>query len=227
MYAAGWLVLLSGCPKAPEPDLSAVPVQVDAEAEAAQAVAYEAIALDYARGDAPGALAGIAAFRQRWPSSPAEGLLVGWADALGRVGQPAPALDGVRWRHQVGGYSPVTLVVFFEPWCPHCQVEVPTLELLRRDYAERGLGMVGLTQLSRESTEADLTTFVERGFLGFPVGVEDGTLTEAYGVDGVPSLAIVRDGRIAWAGHPAFLSTQLVEAALSPEGLPVPREAIR
>lgn len=209
----------AAAPDAAVPDVA--PAMPDAEAVDA---AYQGVSIAYMRGDTQGALTAIREFRARWPVSPLDGIFADWQATLERVGRPAPALDGVRWRDASASYAdhPVTLVVFFEPWCPHCQADVPQIELVRRDFADRGLGVVGLTQLSRGSTEADLATFVERGFLGFPIGIEDGSMTEAYGVQGVPHVAFVRGGKIEWEGHPQLLTVDLFEALVSGQALPLP-----
>lgn len=230
MRGVGLLLLLLGCPKPVQPvppssPEAAVPVDAPAAPDpAAVEAAYQEVSVAYMRGDAAGALAAIRSFQARWPVSPLAGIFVDWEATLAGFGRPAPALAGVRWAGAPATYAdhPVTVVVFFEPWCPHCQADVPQIELVRRDFADRGLGVIGLTQLSRGSTDADLATFIERGFLQFPIGVEDGSMTEAWGVKGVPHVALVRGGRVEWEGHPELLTVDLFDALVAGQPLPLP-----
>jgi thiol-disulfide isomerase/thioredoxin len=181
------------------------------------------ITLRYARADGPGAIAAIDSFTTDFPASHALPVLADWRDALARFGRPAPSLDVTRWVGETGSFadSGATLLVFFEPWCPHCKADVPQVELLRREYAERGLGVIGLTALSSEATDADLTAFIADGDLRFPIGVEDGGVSEAYGVSGVPHAVFVRGGTLVWSGHPSLLSLELVSAVVGGAPLPI------
>ena len=228
-----WLVPLAlACPRPgsppltlpPPPEVRAPPPPPSAE----ETALFDAITTDYMRGDTSGALEEIRAFEAKFPHSVAKPMLADWGVSLALVGRPAPPLSGVRWFATAGDYADqaVTLVAFFEPWCPHCQVELPQLELARRDFEGRGFGIIGLTQLSRGSTDADLAAFVEAGFLHFPIAVEDGTVTEAFGVTGVPFLVLVQNGRVVWAGHPELITLDLIEGLVGGAPLPLPREGL-
>ncbi len=110
----------------------------------------------------------------------------------------------------------LTLVVFFEAWCPHCQRELPTLPSWIERYGDRGLQVVGLTRLTRESTEEDVRALIAEHHLTFPIGHEDGAYTEALGVQGIPAAALIRDGEVVWRGHPAKLEDATFELLLPP-----------
>ncbi len=221
--------LALGCPRQgalpivlpPPPEVRAAPAPPSTE----ETALFDSITVDYMRGDAVGALEAIRAFEGRYPTSVALGMLADWKAGIELVGRQPPSLAGLRFFDQAGAYADnvVTLVAFFEPWCPHCQVELPQLELARRDLEASGFGIIGLTQLSRGSTDADLAAFVETGFLRFPIAVEDGSLTQAFGVTGVPFLMLVRDGRVVWAGHPELVTLDLIEGLVAGSPLPLPR----
>ncbi|MSQ00534.1 MAG: TlpA family protein disulfide reductase [Myxococcales bacterium] len=206
------------------PELRAPPPPPSAE----ETARFETITVDYMRGDAIGALEKIRAFDIEYPNSVGRGMLADWTAALALVGRSPPSLQGVRWFAAAGAYDEhrVTLVAFFEPWCPHCRVELPKLELARRDFEASGFGVIGLTRLSRGSTDADLAAMIEAGFLRFPIAIEDGTVTEDFGVTGVPFLVLVRDGLVAWAGHPELVTVDLIAGLLSAAALPFPREGL-
>ena len=117
--------------------------------------------------------------------------------------QPAKVADGG-----------LTLVVFFEAWCPHCQRELPKLPSWIERYGERGLQVVGLTRLTRDSTEEDVRAMIAEHALTFPIGHEDGGYSEALGVQGIPAAALIRDGEVVWRGHPAKLDDAKFELLL-------------
>ncbi len=223
------VLLLLGCPHVPAPppltqealDLLpdvAGPPKIPAEDQ------VSAIQVSVMRVDVPAAEAGIAQFARDWPTSPWRELVEGWGADLATIGKPAPPLEVTEWVGNPGAFTdhPLTMVVFFEPWCPHCQQEMPGLELLRRDYEPRGFGMIGVTAMTRGATDEQLTAFIEQGFLGFPIGKEDGSMTEAWGVVGVPHAVFVRNGRIVWSGNPSLLTLDLVDALVDEGPLPLP-----
>lgn len=230
MIAVWWLL---ACAPRPVPPVapSASPAEVAPPVEAAPAepppasaeeALFGRIAVAYASADAPGALALLAGFERQFPQSRAGSVLVDWKNALERMGKPAPSLDAVVWSGGPAASRAATLIVFFEPWCPHCRADVPQVELLRREYEPRGLSVVGVTAMSRGATEADLADFVTAGEVGFPIGREDGSVSEAYGVAGVPHIAFVREGVLVWSGHPSLLTLDLVGAITEGRPLPIP-----
>jgi thiol-disulfide isomerase/thioredoxin len=224
------LLALAACtPRMAPPPASPVSSQVGeaagGETESPEQALFGALTLAYARADAPEASRILSEFEATFPESSARSILRDWRDALGRMGRPAPPLEGVAWMGEVGALDqyPATILAFFEPWCPHCKNDVPQVELLRREYETRGLGVIGVTALSRGATEADLAAFVAAGDLHFPIAKEDGTLSEAYGVSGVPHLVFVREGTVVWAGHPSMVTLDLVGAIADGGPLPLPR----
>lgn len=222
MIGLWWILACAPRPVPPvAPPVAIVePELVAADAPTPESSLFGRIAIAYASADAPGALALVAEFEREFPQSRAGPVLAEWRAALERMGKPAPSLQSVTWPSAQGEVRAATLIVFFEPWCPHCRTDAPQVEVLRREYEPRGLGVVGITSMSRGSTEADLAEFVAAGELAFPIGREDGSVSEAYGVAGVPHIALVRDGLLVWSGHPSLLTLDLVGAIT--EGRPLP-----
>lgn len=107
-----------------------------------------------------------------------------------------------------------TLVVFWELWCPHCRREVPVLNATHKAFQDQGLRVVGLTRLTRSETEASVLEFVKDQGVGYPIAQENGDLTRAFNVAGIPAAALVKDGTIVWRGHPARLTDELLAALL-------------
>lgn len=107
-----------------------------------------------------------------------------------------------------------TLLVFFEEWCPHCKREVPLLQGKADTYGPQGLGVVGITQLTRKTPVAKMQKFLDGNSIAFPIAQDDGTMSEHYGVSGVPAAAMVKDGKIVWRGHPNRLNDAMLGATL-------------
>jgi thiol-disulfide isomerase/thioredoxin len=105
-----------------------------------------------------------------------------------------------------------TLVVFWEVWCPHCKREVPKMEETYQKYKDRGFQVVGLTKLTRNTTEEEAASFIKDNSVSYPMGKEKGDdLSKRFGVRGIPAAAVVQGGKIVWRGHPAKLSEQMIE----------------
>lgn len=109
-----------------------------------------------------------------------------------------------RWlAGEAAGDEAVTLVVFWEVWCPHCVRELPRL----RDLDELdGIEVVGLTRLTRDATEGQVAKFVAEHDIGYAIGRDTHGLFERFGFRGVPAAVAVRDGAVVWQGHPATLT---------------------
>ncbi len=130
---------------------------------------------------------------------------------LSIVGNVAPAIEAEHWfGGEAGQWGEVTLVVFFETWCPHCLREIPNVNALYRDtYRSRGLTVLGFTKVTRNSTEATVRDFVAEHGLVFPIAKEAGSsMSEAFAVTGIPAAAVIIRGEVVWRGHPGMLSSE-------------------
>lgn len=137
------------------------------------------------------------------------------AESLAVIGTEVDTFPDLEWIQGKRAENPkATLLVFFETWCPHCQREVPKLEGLHTALGERGLEVLGLSKLSRGTTQEDMAGFIKTHGLTYPIAVENGDASELFGVSGVPAAAIVQDGVVVWRGHPATLDTQMVDDLL-------------
>ncbi len=145
------------------------------------------------------------------------------------IGRDAAALDIDRWytpRTPALSDAPLTVLVFFESWCPHCQEELPKLPALACRWEPRGAQVVLLTKRTRGVTDADVQRdIVTHGLFGLAVGHErDGAMSTAYAVTGIPAAAVVKQGQVVWRGHPAELDDTAMGAWLgaSPSDAPCP-----
>jgi thiol-disulfide isomerase/thioredoxin len=83
---------------------------------------------------------------------------------------------------------------FFATWCPPCKEETPYINTLQRQYASRGLQVVGIDELE-SATQAE--GFRKQFHLVYPAVVDNGTLQAQYLINGLPvHVFIGRDGVI-------------------------------
>ena len=88
----------------------------------------------------------------------------------------------------------VVLLNFWATWCPPCRAEIPDLIKYQRDYARRGLQVIGVTYPPQKLGE--VRRFVQKAKVNYPVGLgtkktkllfstsEDLPLTIVIGPDG-------------------------------------------
>jgi len=113
----------------------------------------------------------------------------------------------------------VVLINFWASWCHECRPEMPALEQLHREFAGRGLAIVGIN--ARENAEA-IRRYAKEVGLSFPLILDpDGKINALYGVIGLPATFLIgRDGRAVafgigsrkWESAPA---RALIEALLA------------
>lgn len=122
----------------------------------------------------------------------------------------------------------VIILNFWASWCHECRLEMPALEELHRDYASRGLIVLGV---NLREAPAHVRRYAGELGLTFPLVLDaDGKINGLYGVVGLPVTFIVaRDGRaVAFAIGPREWSSPsaraLIQALLAePSGRPAPR----
>ena len=82
---------------------------------------------------------------------------------------------------------------------------------LERDYAARGLSVLGLTSEARDRTDA----WVEAREIAFAYGFESGDVARSLGVRSFPvAFLVAPDGRIVWEGHPRGVDAKLLDQHL-------------
>lgn len=108
-----------------------------------------------------------------------------------------------RWYQPYAKDGEVTIVVFWEVWCPHCRREVPKLTALD---GVPGVEVVGLTRQTKGVTDADVEKFLADHDVTYAVGHTDDQLSRRLKIRGIPFAVVVDDGKIVWEGNPAGLN---------------------
>jgi outer membrane murein-binding lipoprotein Lpp/thiol-disulfide isomerase/thioredoxin len=172
------------------------------------------------KGDIEGAKGRLATLTKDYPETTAAKKAKKAGAELEVVGKAVPA----DWKGSIEKWyqgesnvdlnSGVTLVVFWEVWCPHCKREVPNLKTTFDKFNSKGLDVVGLTKVTRSATEEKVLEFIKEQAVTYPIAKENGKLSELFNVSGIPAAAVVKDGKIVWRGHPARLTDEMINAWL-------------
>ena len=182
------------------------------EIEAAAVDLHEAVIHAHQQWDMEAARESLAQLREFYPNTNAGRVIERLTPALDVIGEAAPPLDNVTWLNTPGAYGELTVVYFLEEWCPFCRDELPQYTEKAAEFKERGVQVIGLTEISRTSTLEKLNALLEETGTRFPVGqVADRTLHDAYNVEGIPAAAVVVDGTIVWRGGARQLNWERIE----------------
>jgi len=123
--------------------------------------------------------------------------------------QPAPAYDATTLEGDsvtlADLQGEVVLLNVWATWCVPCRQEIPELQALHEEHADRGLHVVGVTVDSR-SAEDQVRRFIQDFGMTYEVWVDpDQTAVSTFEAIGVPLTVLVdREGRIVWRHLGAF-----------------------
>jgi thiol-disulfide isomerase/thioredoxin len=130
------------------------------------------------------------------------------------VGNPAPALNIAKWvkNSPVNSFQrgKVYVVEFWATWCGPCVKSMPHLSSLQKEYADKGVTIIGVTSEDpRNKLEGVESMVAKKGdTMGYTVAWDSGRSTsDAYmtaaAQGGIPTAFIVdQNGTIAWIGSP-------------------------
>ncbi len=104
-----------------------------------------------------------------------------------------------------------TVVVFWETWCPHCRREVPKLQEMYSQYKDDGLQVIGVTRLTKSSTDQTVQDFLAQNPVDYPMAKVADSLATFFSIAGIPAAAVVKGGKVVWRGHPVRISDQMLK----------------
>ena len=88
----------------------------------------------------------------------------------------------------------VVLINFWATWCPPCREEMPLFKRVYERYKDKGFEILAV---STDSSAGPVRKFVKEYKLRFPVLIDNGNVSNLYGVQGLPtSFLINREGKV-------------------------------
>lgn len=155
------------------------------------------------------------------PSTGSSGLGVNSTGSIARI-EPRPAPDirlrlfdekGTQWRLS-DQRGELVVVNFWASWCPPCRTEAGMLAQAARDYAPRGIEIVGVNLWDNESSAK---SFLDEFDIGYVNGRDEGGAAAVdYGVTGLPETLVVdKEGQLVarWIGP---LSRAALDSMVAP-----------
>ena len=150
------------------------------------------------------------------------------AEDILNLGDPAPKLAVSGWvkGEKVDRFEPgkTYVVEFWATWCGPCRVSIPHLTELAHKYKDKGVRFIGVNVW--ENNTDLVKPFVEQmgDKMDYSVALDDvpdagkpmdgamaKTWMSAAEEHGIPSAFIIRDGKIAWIGHPMRMDEPLAK----------------
>jgi len=140
-----------------------------------------------------------------------------------KVGDPAPATrpESMLQGGAVKDFQKGEVYVFecWASWCPPCVAAIPHLDELHRKMGKKGVTITGVNvweserdaasaQRAKDFLKAQGGKMSYRVALGGKAFIKD--WLEAAEVNGIPHAFVVADGKIAWTGHPAQLTAEML-----------------
>jgi len=88
----------------------------------------------------------------------------------------------------------VVILDFFASWCPPCRQEIPDFIELEKAYGDKGFAMIGVALVKADEAKE----FAGKIGINYPVLVDDGKVSEAYGpIRSIPTTFIIdKSGKI-------------------------------
>ena len=110
------------------------------------------------------------------------------------IGKPAPnfkldLLGGGEVELQALKGKNIVLLDFWATWCGPCRRVMPTLDEVSKQYAEKGVRYLAV---NLRETPAKIESYLKSAGLKIEVPLDkDGSVATRYGVEGIPTMAIV------------------------------------
>lgn len=109
----------------------------------------------------------------------------------------------------------VVVLDFWATWCGPCRMEIPGFIELQKQYADKGLVIVGVS-LDQDGASA-VKPFMEKMGINYPIVLGDEAVTSAFGgIEGIPTTFIIdRTGNIV-RKHVGYAPKAEFEADIKP-----------
>jgi thiol-disulfide isomerase/thioredoxin len=148
------------------------------------------------------------------------------------VGDDAPALEVSRWAkgEKIDRLEKdrTYVVEFWATWCGPCRTSIPHLTELQKKYKDKGIQFVGVSVWEQDQKLVDPFVKQMGDKMDYSVALDvvpegekgsKGKMAETWMTasesNGIPTAFIVKNGKVAWIGHPMEMDKPL-ESVLSP-----------
>lgn len=96
------------------------------------------------------------------------------------------------------------LINFWATWCGPCKEELPDIEAISKQYASKGLVVIGVSEDRGDSLVSDVSSFAQKHGLTYQIVIDNGNIANSYGnINAIPTSFLVnKDGKIVekWVG---------------------------
>lgn len=154
-------------------------------------------------------------------------LLIGASAEAGlTVGDDAPMLTIKEWVkgepvNLARAEGKITVVEFWATWCGPCIAGMPHLTELQKEYADKGVTIIGVTREDPNNSLEQVRDFVKDhpAKMGYTVawdyeGKTNAAYMKAAKQNGIPTAFVVdKKGKIAWIGHPINMDSVIEKLA--------------
>lgn len=144
------------------------------------------------------------------------------------VGDPAPPLSVSKWvkGEKIDKIEPgqTYVVEFWATWCGPCRATIPHLTELQKKYKDKGVHFMGVSVFETDPTKVEPFVKEMGEKMNYSVALDDvpkggdrdeGKMAlgwmKAAEEDGIPTAFVVKDGKIAWIGHPMQMDEPLAK----------------
>ncbi|MCL4540560.1 MAG: TlpA family protein disulfide reductase [Bacteroidetes bacterium] len=97
------------------------------------------------------------------------------------------------------------LINFWATWCGPCKAELPDIEAISKEYASKGLVVIGVSEDEGNNLVSTVSKFATQQGLTYQIVIDDNSIADAYGnINAIPTSFLVgKDGKIVkqWVGE--------------------------
>ena len=104
----------------------------------------------------------------------------------------------------------ITVVLFWELWCPHCKQELQLIEDSVEPYKDQ-VDLIGVTRMSNDVQKQDVFEYFEENPVQYPIMKENGVLSSYYFIPNIPQIILIKDNAVVWRGHPDRVDEELLQ----------------